>query len=143
MVNFLSDTFGPRCNPTPYQGHTYSRACGGALAHLFRENSASRTICRSQCAACLLSCAAPFFAAGETMNKLRGPPFAVPGGREKKCVRFRLIRIVSNDQTKFPKTCYFGKKKMTTLSKKKTKPSVLSGNTAFLASFGKIWQVFS
>ena len=32
-----------------------------------------------------------------------------------------FTRVVSNDQTKCPKTCYFGKKKMAALSKKTTK----------------------
>ena len=52
-----------------------------------------------------------------------------------------ISRLVSNDQTNIPKACYFGKKKLATLSKKTTK--LLTQNTAHLASSWKFLATFS
>ena len=48
------------------------------------------------------------------------------------------IRVLSNDQTNFPKTCYFGKKKLATLSKETTKLS-----NAKHCTFGKFLEIFA
>ena len=51
-------------------------------------------------------------------------------------ISLQALRVVSNDQTKFRKTCYFGKKKMSTLSKRTTKLSV-----AKHCAFGKFLEI--
>ena len=67
-----------------------------------------------------------------------------PGGKgrfrlaQSDCVRNGL-RVVSNDQTKFPKSCYFGKKSWQHFPKRRQ--NFLTRNTAHLASFWNIWQV--
>ena len=57
--------------------------------------------------------------------------------KEVKCITAAVIRIVSKDQTKFPKTCYFGKKTLATLSKKTTKLS-----NAKHCTFGEFLEIF-
>ena len=50
---------------------------------------------------------------------------------------FSQVRVVSNNQTNFSKKCYFSKKKLTTLPKKMTKPSM-----AKRCIFGKVLETF-
>ena len=52
-----------------------------------------------------------------------------------------FTRVVSNDQTKCPKTCYSGKKKMATLSKKTTK--LFDGKHCTFRKLSEIEQPFS
>ena len=51
--------------------------------------------------------------------------------------KYSTLRVVSNDQTKFPKTCYFGEKKLATLSKKTMKLS-----NAKHCTYGNFLEIF-